>query len=148
MAGSQRYFYDLLSILIWISIPKWRLPTRSWRYILRWSMTEMDLQICLKTGGPLSKKPDFADVHGEESNALSKRKPSKPLDFTGFASHWNSGAGGGTRTHTPLRITDFESVSSANSDTPAFIFLSLTPDGASRKSGGPSWGDIKKSLTY
>lgn len=29
------------------------------------------------------------------------------------------GAGGGTRTHTPLRITDFESVSSANSDTPA-----------------------------
>ena len=29
------------------------------------------------------------------------------------------GAGSGTRTHTPLRITDFESVSSANSDTPA-----------------------------
>ena len=38
-----------------------------------------------------------------------------------------SGAGGGTRTHTPLRITDFESVSSANSDTPAFIFLSRLP---------------------
>ena len=37
------------------------------------------------------------------------------------------GAGGGTRTHTPLRITDFESVSSANSDTPAFIFLSRLP---------------------
>ena len=32
---------------------------------------------------------------------------------------YGSGAGGGTRTHTPLRITDFESVSSANSDTPA-----------------------------
>lgn len=44
------------------------------------------------------------------------------------------GAGGGTRTHTPLRITDFESVSSANSDTPAFIFLSHIPDGASEKS--------------
>ncbi len=29
------------------------------------------------------------------------------------------GAGGGTRTHTPLLTTDFESVSSANSDTPA-----------------------------
>ena len=30
-------------------------------------------------------------------------------------------AGGGTRTHTPLLTTDFESVSSANSDTPANI---------------------------
>ena len=30
------------------------------------------------------------------------------------------GAGGGTRTHTPLRITDFESVSSTNSNTPAY----------------------------
>ena len=67
--------------------PKWRLPTRSWGYILRWSMTEMDLQICLKTGGPLSKKPDFADVHGEESNAPSKKESPQTLDFTGFASH-------------------------------------------------------------
>ena len=33
------------------------------------------------------------------------------------------GAGGGTRTHTPSRITDFESVSSANSDTPAFLII-------------------------
>lgn len=31
------------------------------------------------------------------------------------------GAGGGTRTHTPLRITDFESVSSANSDIPPYL---------------------------
>ena len=31
----------------------------------------------------------------------------------------DSHAGGGTRTHTPSRTTDFESVSSANSDTPA-----------------------------
>ena len=30
-------------------------------------------------------------------------------------------AGGGTRTHTPLRATDFESASSANSDTPAHL---------------------------
>ena len=29
------------------------------------------------------------------------------------------GAGGGTRTHTPVKTTDFESVSSASSDTPA-----------------------------
>ena len=33
------------------------------------------------------------------------------------------GAGGGGRTHTPLPATDFESVSSANSNTPAHIFL-------------------------
>ena len=56
------------------------------------------------------------------------------------------GAGGGTRTHTPLRITDFESVSSANSDTPAFIFLSLTPDGASEKSEVHRGGTLK--ITY
>ena len=37
----------------------------------------------------------------------------------------NHGAGGGTRTHTPLRITDFESVSSANSDTPAYLLHSF-----------------------
>ena len=31
----------------------------------------------------------------------------------------NIGAGGGTRTHTPWWTTEFESVSSANSNTPA-----------------------------
>ena len=31
------------------------------------------------------------------------------------------GTGGGTRTHTPLLTTDFESVSSTNSDTPALV---------------------------
>lgn len=49
----------------------------------------------------------------------------KPPDKIGggfFKQHpfKKNNAGGGTRTHTPLRITDFESVSSANSDTPAF----------------------------
>ena len=33
----------------------------------------------------------------------------------------SGGAGGGTRTHTPSRTTDFESVSSANSNTPANV---------------------------
>ena len=32
-------------------------------------------------------------------------------------------AGGGTRTHTPVKTTDFESVSSASSDTPAYCFV-------------------------
>ncbi len=31
------------------------------------------------------------------------------------------GAGGGTRTHTPSLTTDFESVSSASSNTPAYV---------------------------
>lgn len=37
-----------------------------------------------------------------------------------YLTHIFFSAGGGTRTHTPGWITDFESVSSANSDTPAF----------------------------
>ena len=38
---------------------------------------------------------------------------------------------------------DFESVSSANSDTPAFIFLSLTPDVLSEKSEEHHGGTLK-----
>ena len=34
--------------------------------------------------------------------------------------HLNNGAHGGTRTHTPLRATDFESVTSTNSITRAY----------------------------
>ena len=49
-----------------------------------------------------------------------KEKPANP-DKSRAYELLRSGAGGGTRTHTPLRITDFESVSSANSDTPAII---------------------------
>lgn len=66
---------------------------------------------------------------------LKKRKPTNAV-VSSVCRLLISGAGGGTRTHTPLRITDFESVSSANSDTPAFIFLSLTPDVLSEKSEG------------
>ena len=49
----------------------------------------------------------------------------------------------------PTRVispTDFESVTSANSITPAFIFLSLTPDGASEKSEVHRGGTLK--ITY
>ena len=45
------------------------------------------------------------------------------ISFTTCLSIWN-GAGGGTRTHTP-KAHDFESRSSANSDTPAFHFKIL-----------------------
>ena len=60
------------------------------------------------------------------TGAEHKEKPANP-DKSRVYEMLRSGAGGGTRTHTPLRITDFESVSSANSDTPAFIFLSRLP---------------------
>ena len=48
---------------------------------------------------------------------IIKPLQSTDMDKRGFF----IGAGSGTRTHTPLRITDFESVSSASSDTPAYI---------------------------
>ena len=76
------------------------------------------------------------------TGAEHKEKPANP-DKSRVYELLRSGAGGGTRTHTPLRITDFESVSSANSDTPAFIFLSLTPDVLSEKSEGHRGGTLK-----
>ena len=60
---------------------------------------------------------------------LLTRSPSSPAIVTGRSNYkrgthvgtpFVNGAGGGTRTHTPARTTDFESASSANSDTPAF----------------------------
>lgn len=33
------------------------------------------------------------------------------------------GTGGGTRTHTPSLTTDFESASSTNSNTPAYVYI-------------------------
>ena len=42
-------------------------------------------------------------------------------------SHRSLTAGGGARTHTPFLTTDFESVSSANSDTPAQEPLTAAP---------------------
>ena len=68
-----------------------------------------------------------------------KEQPENPCNTRTFRAA-EFGAGGGTRTHTPLRITDFESVSSANSDTPAFVFLHLTPDELSEKSEGHRGG--------
>lgn len=50
------------------------------------------------------------------------KKPA-PFDISKDYELLKSSAGGGTRTHTPLRITDFESVSSANSDTPAYFCI-------------------------
>ncbi len=49
---------------------------------------------------------DFVEI----SYAIKKRTPSQ---------RFSSNADGGTRTHTSIRTTDFESVSSASSDTSA-----------------------------
>lgn len=79
---------------------------------------------------PSENQPEsgnFDDARGAiHKSAEHKEKPANP-DISRVYELLRSGAGGGTRTHTPLRITDFESVSSANSDTPAFIFLSHLP---------------------
>ena len=60
-------------------------------------------------------------IYGLRQKPINKAKNGNPFKqripfFT---------AGGGTRTHTPSRTTDFESVSSANSDTPAHYFADL-----------------------
>lgn len=52
-----------------------------------------------------------------KTNFLSNKKTAEIKKFSCF---YHS-AGNGTRTHTPVRTTDFESVSSANSDTPACL---------------------------
>ncbi len=46
----------------------------------------------------------------------------KKCSYRTLKSHKNTrtGAGGGTRTHTPLKTTDFESAPSTNSSTPAY----------------------------
>ena len=48
---------------------------------------------------------------------------SLPTEKAGLRPAFSVGAGGGTRTHTMSPSTDFESVTSANSITPARVFL-------------------------
>ena len=52
-------------------------------------------------------------------NPKSEKHPYENLVKSRVYELLRSGAGGGTRTHTPLRITDFESGTSAKSITPA-----------------------------
>ena len=75
-------------------------------------------------------------------SAEHKEKPANP-DISRVYELLRSGAGGGTRTHTPLRITDFESVSSANSDTPAYQYQTTLVILALKK--GFVKGDMQKS---
>ena len=91
---------------------------------------------------------NFADVRGTLHKSQSIKKSPQTPDISRVCELLRSGAGGGTRTHTPLRITDFESVSSANSDTPAFIYFKSSPDVLSEKSEGHRGGTLKASYIF
>ena len=71
---------------------------------------------------PSKNQPEngkYADARGTlQRKAEHKEKPASPDISRGYEL-LKSSAGGGTRTHTMSPSTDFESASSANSNTPA-----------------------------
>ena len=68
--------------------------------------------------------PFLKCVSSNFSKKTNNPNPS-PIKKIWFGLYW-FGAGGGTRTHTVLLPTDFESVTSANSITPANMFKFCT----------------------
>ncbi len=74
----------------------------------------------------------------------------KSLPSAGFLSasflSMQVGAGGGGRTRTVSLPLDFESSTSANSITPAFIFSKSCSRCPDREIGGTSWRDIKNQI--
>ena len=67
----------------------------------------------------------------EKPDNEKRSSPFELLLYVGMFScvmNIQTGAGGRTRTGTPSLAVDFESTTSTNSITPAFIFLSLTPN--------------------
>ena len=79
---------------------------------------------------PSKNQPEngkFTDVRGTlHKSAKHKEKPAN-LDISRVYELLRSGAGGGTRTHTPLRITDFELFASHRRQT------NSTPYGGRRR---------------
>ena len=72
-------------------------------------------------------------IQFHEALVRAKRFASRPLHSAQFKS-----AGGGARTHTPLRIPDFESSASANSATPAKAVKEIRGhSGLCKLRGGP-----------
>ena len=65
----------------------------------------------------------------------AKKRPQKALCLLGFY----ISAGGGGRTHTVSPPTDFESVSSANSNTPAYVSTLLVYQPHAKLSRHPRW---------
>ena len=65
----------------------------------------------------------------------------------GFGLYW-FGAGGGTRTHTLSPAKDFESSSSANSNTPARLFLKSLLKITNRKLEGYAGGMLRRNTVF
>ena len=76
---------------------------------------------------------------------MRKRKSPKTLDITRVFGH---GAGGGTRTHTLSPAKDFESSSSANSNTPARLFLKSLLKITNRKLEGYAGGMLRRNTVF
>ena len=104
---------------------------------------KMSLQNSPKTGGTSRKNTMSLQI--ARSTAGNKKSPKMP-ENQALSSLLRSGAGGGTRTHTMSPSTDFESVTSANSITPAFIFSKSYSRCPVREIGGTSWRDIKNQI--
>ena len=76
---------------------------------------------------------------------MRKRESPKTLDVTRVFGH---GAGGGTRTHTLSPAKDFESSSSANSNTPARLFLKSLLKITNRKLEGYAGGMLRRNTVF
>ena len=148
---SSRIRRNILIFTIWYIRIRFSEITTRLRRIFRWGKIDRRKQLLLPSAPDLpynkalpelydsAKFPEKSSAAGTFCLSGVKKVPTRFVSISGR----DGGAGGGTRTHTPLRITDFESVSSANSDTPANIFLSLTPDEASEKSEVHRGGTLK-----
>ena len=114
MALTESVTYNDRGKPIESSLMQYRIPTRE-----DIGRIEVELVSSYEERGPFGAKSIGEVVINTSAPAIQEavyQATGKPL----------SRAGGGTRTHTPSRTTDFESVSSANSDTPAYNDPHLT----------------------
>ena len=82
---------------------------------------------------------------GQYISAQSIKKSPQTQPYQGFASLQSVVPVAGVEPARVISPTDFESASSANSNTPASIILSHLPIPI-RENGGTSWRDIKTKL--
>ena len=100
---------------------------------------------------PFSRRDAWRDmaencpIRLKSEGFLRKRKSPKTLDITRVFGH---GAGGGTRTHTLSPAKDFESSSSANSNTPARLFLKSLLKITNRKLEGYAGGMLRRNTVF
>ena len=70
----------------------------------------------IKFGSPARSRTEISQL----SIATEYKPAVLPLNYRTIKETFTLGAGGGTRTHTPIQITDFKSVASTYSATPAY----------------------------